>query len=142
MRLAASGFPASPLLVRSLGRARRRGRPNASASSSSRPRRPGARVRRPGVALTLQAIGAGGREAFYGGAFGEGLLDLGEGYFTAADLVTHQADWVAPLTAHAFGVDLATIGPNSQGYLLLGAARLAELPACPPTRTTRRGPTC
>ena len=49
--------------------------------------RPGARVRRPGVALTLQAIVAGGREAFYGGAFGEGLLALGDGWFTEADLV-------------------------------------------------------
>ena len=44
---------------------------------------PGARVRRPGVALTLQAIAGGGREAFYGGAFGEGLM----ADFPAAGLV-------------------------------------------------------
>ena len=37
-----------------------------------------------------------------------------------------QADWVDPLTTGAFGVELHTIGPNSQGYLTLGGARLAE----------------
>jgi gamma-glutamyltranspeptidase / glutathione hydrolase len=131
VRLAASGFPASPLLVGSLR----------LLDDAARDRfvelveqgvAPGARVRRPGVALTLQAIAAGGREAFYGGAFGEGLLALGEGYFDEADLVASQADWVAPLTASAFGVELATIGPNSQGYLFLGAARLADAVGVPP----------
>ena len=57
----------------------------------------GAMVRRPGVALTLQAIVAGGRSGFYGGAFGEGLLHVGAGLFTPDDLATVQADWVAPL---------------------------------------------
>jgi gamma-glutamyltranspeptidase/glutathione hydrolase len=91
-------------------------------------------VRRPGVALTLTGVAAGGRDAFYGGAFGEGLLALGGGLFTVADLERTQADWVEPLRASAFGVDLVTIGPNSQGYLALGAARLVDgagLPADP-----------
>jgi gamma-glutamyltranspeptidase / glutathione hydrolase len=130
VRLAASGFPASPLLVRSLAMlddvAGERFTELLEQATS-----PGSRVRRPGVALTLRAIAAGGREAFYGGAFGEGLLDLGEGYFTPADLVTSQAEWVTPLAADAFGVRLATIGPNSQGYLFLGAARLADAVGVP-----------
>jgi gamma-glutamyltranspeptidase/glutathione hydrolase len=125
LRLAASGFPASPLLVASL----RTLDDDAQASFSDLAEQattPGAAVRRPGVALTLQAIAAGGREGFYGGAFGEGLLTLGDGLFTADDLDRAQADWVAPLTAQAFGVELATIGPNSQGYLFLGAACLVD----------------
>jgi gamma-glutamyltranspeptidase / glutathione hydrolase len=130
VRLAASGFPASPLLVRSLllldGAATER-----FAELVEQATRPGARVRRPGVALTLQAIGVGGREAFYGGEFGEGLLGLGEGWFTEHDLVTRHADWVTPLQTSAFGVDLHTIGPNSQGYLFLGAARLADAVGLP-----------
>jgi gamma-glutamyltranspeptidase/glutathione hydrolase len=125
VRLAASGFPASPLLVRSLQALDDTAAPRFS-ELAEQATEPGARTRRPGVALTLQAIIGGGREAFYGGAFGEGLLDLGGGVFTGADLATVQADWVTPLTAHAWGVDLATIGPNSQGYLFLGAARLAD----------------
>jgi gamma-glutamyltranspeptidase / glutathione hydrolase len=131
VRLAASGFPASPLLVGSLGLLDdvARGR---FAELVEQATRPGAGVRRPGVALTLQAIAAGGREAFYGGAFGEGLLALGDGYFTESDLVVPQADWVTPLTVHAFGVELATIGPNSQGYLFLAAARLLDALGVPP----------
>jgi gamma-glutamyltranspeptidase/glutathione hydrolase len=51
---------------------------------------------------------------------------MGGGLFTADDLATVQAEWVDPLTAAAFGVELTTIGPNSQGYLALAAARLAD----------------
>jgi gamma-glutamyltranspeptidase/glutathione hydrolase len=86
----------------------------------------GAMVRRPGAALVLAALPASGRDGFYLGAFGDGLLELGDGLFDADDLGTVQSNWVEPLTASAFGVDLHTIGPNSQGYLTLGAARLAE----------------
>jgi gamma-glutamyltranspeptidase/glutathione hydrolase len=134
VRLAASGFPASPLLVGSLGTldaaARERFTELVEQATA-----PGALVRRPGVALTLQGIVGGGREAFYGGAFGEGLLTLGDGLYSEADLATVQADWVTPLTARAWGVELATIGPNSQGYLFLGAARLAEAIGLPPDPT-------
>ena len=132
MRLAASGFPASPLLVGSLGLLDDAARERFAELAEQADRRPARVVRRPGVALTLQAIVAGGRDAFYGGAFGEGLLALGGGLFTEDDLATVQADWVTPLTAHAWGVDLATIGPNSQGYLFLGAARLADAIGVPP----------
>ena len=124
-RLAADGFPASPLLVGSIGRLDEAGRAQL-AELATQATRSGARVRRPGVALALAAVGASGRDGFYGGPFGDGLLELGTGLFTPADLERVQADWVAPLVATAFGVELATIPPNSQGYLLLGAARLAD----------------
>lgn len=125
IRLAASGFPASPLLVGSLLLADDDARRNL-AELAVQATHPGAPVTRPGVALALQAIVAGGRAAFYEGAFGEGLVELGAGELTTDDLARFQADWVEPLTTHAFGVQLTTIGPNSQGYLALGAARLAE----------------
>lgn len=124
-RLAADGFPASPLLVGSLGRLDAISRNNLSelvAQATST----GARVRRPGVALVLAALPSSGRDGFYLGAFGDGLLELGAGQFDADDLGTVQAEWVPPLSSAAFGVDLHTIGPSSQGYLTLGAARLAE----------------
>ncbi len=130
IRLAASGFPASPLLVGSLSLLDEAGREQIH-ELAEQATVVGARVRRPGVALTMQAIVAGGREAFYGGAFGEGLLALGGDLFTEDDLATVQAEWVEPLTASAFGVDVATIGPNSQGYLTLGMARLAEAAGLP-----------
>ena len=123
--LAEDGFPASPLLVGSVARV------DAAAAVSlhelhSQARRPGARVRRPGVARALRAIAEGGREAFYRGEFGEGLVALGTGWFTTDDLARSQAEWVTPLRAPAFGVDLWTVPPNSQGYLTLAASQVAD----------------
>ena len=131
--LALSGFPASPLLVGSLARLDPRGRESLH-ELASQARRPGDRVCRPGAGAALRTIADGGREAFYRGSFGAGLLQLGEGWFTEDDLEHHHADWVTPLRASAWGVDLWTVPPNSQGYLTLAAAALADgltLPADP-----------
>ena len=133
IRLAAGGFPAGPLLalvVTFLDDAGRRELHELADQAA----RPGALVRRPGVALTLQSIARGGRTAFYGGAFGEGLVQRGAGLFTEADLARCQADWVDVLAIDVFGVELCSLPPNSQGYLTLGTMRLAAdagLPAEP-----------
>jgi gamma-glutamyltranspeptidase/glutathione hydrolase len=87
---------------------------------------PGDVVKRPGVARTLAAIAAEGRNAFYRGEFGEGLLALGKGEYTEADLERNQADWVEPISTRAWGHDLWTVPPNSQGYLTLAGAWIAE----------------
>ena len=123
--LAENGFPASPLLVGSIARLDPQGRESLG-ELSSQARRSGDRVRRPGVAAALRAIAGGGREAYYEGEFGEGLRGLGADWFTRDDLARSQAEWVTPLSARAWGVDLWTIPPNSQGYLTLGAAALAS----------------
>jgi len=125
IQLAASGFPASPLLVGSLAQLDAPARPR-FAELLSQATTGGAPVRRPGVARTLESIVSGGRDAFYGGAFGEGLVALGDGYFDADDLAVSQAGWVEPLRATAFGVEVSTMPPNSQGYLTLGALRLVD----------------
>jgi gamma-glutamyltranspeptidase/glutathione hydrolase len=124
-RLAAEGFPASPLLVGSLRRLDAQSRENL-AELAVQATSTGAVVRRPGAALVLAALPASGRDGFYLGAFGDGLLELGAGLFSADDLGTVQANWIDTLSTSAFGVELHTIGPNSQGYLTLGGARLAE----------------
>jgi len=87
---------------------------------------PGAIVRRPGVARALRAVAAQGREGFYGGEFGEGLLRLGEGEYVEADVAAQSADWVAPLSVEAFGSRIWTTPPNSQGYLTLAGAWIAN----------------
>jgi gamma-glutamyltranspeptidase / glutathione hydrolase len=124
-RLAALGFPAGPLLVGSLRRLDATSRANLY-ELASQATTTGAVVRRPGAALVLAALATSGRDGFYLGAFGDGLLELGDGLFDSDDLGTVQANWEDPLSASAFGVDLHTIGPNSQGYLTLGSARLAD----------------
>ncbi|MGH9118915.1 MAG: gamma-glutamyltransferase family protein [Acidimicrobiales bacterium] len=129
---AATGFPASPLLAASV--AFLDGVPGAEELFASHPVRTGDLVRRPGHARTLQAIVAKRRDGFYVGEFGDALIDLGRGLFTADDLARSSADWVDPLVARAWDHDVWTIPPNSQGYLTLLGAAIAdglELPGDP-----------
>ncbi len=86
----------------------------------------GDRVRRPGAARTLRAIAEHGRDGYYGGEFGEGLIALGNGEYTADDLAAPQADWVSPLAADVWGHRVHTAPPNSQGYLSLAGALIAQ----------------
>ena len=124
--LAAGGFAASPLLVASTA-ANLAPHPAPGAEELVvQATRSGVRVHRPGVARTLGAVGAGGRDAFYGGEFGAGLLTLGAGHFSSDDLSRPQARWVEPLAAPAFGRVLWTVPPPSQGYLTLAAAWIAD----------------
>ncbi len=125
-RLAEVGFPASPMLafmIPSLA-----GVSGCDEVAALVPRA-GQRVRRPDLARTLAAVAEGGRAAFYQGSFGAGLVEVGAGEYDAADLARAQADWVPPLGARAWGHDLWTIPPNSQGYLILASARIVELVA-------------
>jgi len=131
--LATNGFPASPLLVGAAVRADEGASANL-AELIGQLTRPAARVVRPGAARALRDIADGGRQAFYEGEFGNGLKALGAGFYSDDDLTTPLWEWVTPLQAHAFGVDLWTLPPNSQGYLTLGASELAshlDLPADP-----------
>jgi gamma-glutamyltranspeptidase/glutathione hydrolase len=54
------------------------------------------------------------------------LRTLGDGLFSEEDLRTVQADWVQPLSLVAFDRRLWTIPPNSQGYLALAGAWIAD----------------
>ncbi|MAT06026.1 MAG: gamma-glutamyltranspeptidase [Acidimicrobiaceae bacterium] len=123
--LAEQGFPASPLLVGSTARLDGPAREQLD-ELATQATRTGALVRRPGAARTLRSIVGQGRDGFYGGEFASGLLALGDGWFAPDDLTTPSADWVEPLSAAMFGVDVHTIGPNSQGYLTLAGGIAAE----------------
>ena len=85
--LASSGFPASPLLAGVGDRLDPTSRANL-AELLDQATSPGSLVRRPGVALALADLAAGGRDTFYRGAFGDGLIELGDGLFTDSDLQT------------------------------------------------------
>ncbi|MEV0648588.1 gamma-glutamyltransferase [Phytomonospora sp. NPDC050363] len=119
---AEKGFPASPLLAGAVERIAA----NPDARDLTAASKPGAPVRRPGVGRTLRAIAEGGRDAFYGGEFGAGLLRMGGGLFSSEDLAGPVADWTEPLRVAALGHDVWTIGASSQGYLLLLALAVAD----------------
>jgi gamma-glutamyltranspeptidase/glutathione hydrolase len=123
-----NGFGASPLLASSVSLVA--GTPGAGdllAATAA-----GARVRRPGVARTLRGIAELGREGFYQGEFGAGLLELGHGEFTAEDLAAPHADWAEPLSVNAFGHRIWTVPPNSQGYVALLALAITQRLDLPP----------
>jgi gamma-glutamyltranspeptidase/glutathione hydrolase len=122
--LAAHGFPASPLLAWTLPLvADVEGADDLVLAGEARP---GVTIRRPRLAATLAELSAGGRDGFYRGTFGRALLRLGRGEYAPDDLVTPMADWVDALHLDAWGHQLWTVPPNSQGYLTLASAWLAE----------------
>ena len=117
---AESGFPAGqPLVDASTEIAHLTGHDFADIS-------PGRRLVRPGIARVLRAIATDGRTGFYGGEFGDALLELGAGEFDASDLAELHAGWVSPLRQEIFGHDVWTAPPNSQGYLALSALAIAQ----------------
>ncbi|TMK55573.1 MAG: gamma-glutamyltranspeptidase [Actinobacteria bacterium] len=122
------GFPASPLLAGALATLTIDCR---EAFVLDGPLRPGVRLRRPGVARALEAIIRDGRDGFYRGEFGEELLRMGKGEYVADDLARAHADWVPPLHVHAWGHDVWPAPPNSQGYLTLASAGIADGLALP-----------
>ena len=124
IELAEEGFPASLLLA--LASHLVHDVPGAGELCPGGPLAVGQIVRLPGLARTLRAIAREGRAGFYGGEFGHGLLQLGGGHFTAADLEHNAADWCTPLRASAWGHELWTVPPPSQGYLTLAGAVVAE----------------
>ena len=122
VRMASDGFAASPHLAdRAPEVAAVEGNTDISADLQ-----PGEIVRRPGTARALEAIAAQGRNGFYGGEFGQALLELGAGEYSPADLDTPIARWVEPVRATAFGCELWTVPPPSQGYLTLASAWIAD----------------
>jgi gamma-glutamyltranspeptidase / glutathione hydrolase len=87
---------------------------------------PAQRVRVPGLARTLRTIARDGRDGFYRGEFGRALLEMGGGIYEADDFARSAADWCDPLQRRAWGHDLWTVPPPSQGYLTLAGAFMAE----------------
>jgi gamma-glutamyltranspeptidase/glutathione hydrolase len=120
---ATRGFPASPWLAASIEQLTNVG---GCEDLTARPWGEGELLTRPGVGRALQAIVAEGRTGFYQGEFGGGLLGMGAGEFVRGDLEQSLASWVAPLGLRLWGHDVWTIPPNSQGYLILLAAAVAE----------------
>lgn len=98
--------------------------------------RTGDRLLRPGPARLLRAVANDGRDGFYGGEFGEHLLEVGAGEFAPEDLALPMADWVDGLALDVWGHRLWTVPPNSQGYLSLAAAAIAEAIGTPQRTAT------
>ncbi len=123
---ATDGFAAAPLLALMVPLIEQL--PGAETYAGART---GARLRRPGVAVALEAIVRDGRAGFYEGAFGSGLRALGAGLYSEADLIAPQSTWVDPIGLRVWEHDVWTVPPPSQGYLTVAAAWIAQGLAVP-----------
>jgi gamma-glutamyltranspeptidase/glutathione hydrolase len=119
---ASEGFPAGPLLAAAMPLvAGVRGGEDFHAPALA-----GSLIRRQRLADALTAIAAEGRDAWYGGAFGRGLLDVGEGLFTASDLARDLAEWTEPASLHVGGGQVLSTPAPTAGYLVLAGTSVAH----------------
>ncbi|MFO6430776.1 gamma-glutamyltransferase family protein [Erythrobacter sp. W302b] len=85
--------------------------------------RPGEMFRNPDLANTLEAIAAGGRDAFYTGDLAKVMVDYLRrqgSAFTLADFAAHDSAWVdVACVAYRKGYELCELPPNSQGFAAL-----------------------
>ena len=91
--------------------------------------RPGARLRNPALARTLEAIAAEGRAGFYEGAVASSLESLSRergGFFTAQDLAKQRATWGEPLRGTYRGVAICETPAPTQGFTVLEMLNLLE----------------
>jgi gamma-glutamyltranspeptidase/glutathione hydrolase len=90
---------------------------------------PGALLRNPALARTLEAIGARGRAGFYEG---EAARSLGRfsgergGFFRAEDLSAQRAHWGEPIRGTYRGVTICETPAPTQGFTVLGMLNLVE----------------
>lgn len=121
---ARDGFPVSPLLA--LATHLVADLDGAADLVGPAPPEPGEVRRRPRLAAALGDVAAGGRDAWYRGEFGRGLVRVGAGEFTPDDVAAPQAGWAEPLTVPAFGGRVAVTPAPTQGYLVAAGAWLAD----------------
>lgn len=86
-------------------------------------------LRQPALASTLGMLASGGPDAFYTGELGErwvaGLAAIGS-MITTDDLAAAAPTVEEPITLEAFGVEVFTSPPNTQGFALLRTLRALE----------------
>jgi gamma-glutamyltranspeptidase/glutathione hydrolase len=86
----------------------------------------GRRLRLPRLADVVTTVARSGRAGFYEGSVGRALVELGGGEYSDEDMSVSNADWVEPIELVAFGRRLWSAPPNSQGYLALSSAWIAD----------------
>src|SRR4249920_1665577 len=83
----------------------------------------------PNLAHTLEAIAAGGRDAFYKGAIAKTIADYVQaqgGFLSVDDLAAHHGEWVEPVSTNYRGVDVWELPPNGQGIATLQMLNILE----------------
>ena len=90
---------------------------------------PGEVFANPKLATTLDAIGKGGRDAFYKGPIARAIVaDMRkrDGLLEERDFTDHKADWVEPISTSYRGYQVFEMPPNTQGFLVLEMLNILE----------------
>jgi gamma-glutamyltranspeptidase/glutathione hydrolase len=130
--LAADGFPCTDLLAGTIGeRASLIEDPewHRIYAPGGRAPRPGARLRQPDLARSLELVAQQGPDALYRGELGERIarrLQAGGGFLTAEDLAAHAARWQPPIATTYRGATVWQTPPPTQGLTALQTLNLLE----------------
>jgi gamma-glutamyltranspeptidase/glutathione hydrolase len=131
IRLAEDGYPVAEWSGHqwSGGRSQIRGPGRKDLLKEGRPPREGESFRNPALARTLQAIAAGGKDAYYRGDIGRAVVAAVRsegGVLSAEDLASHESTWVDPISTTYRGFRVWECPPNGQGITALLALNLLE----------------
>lgn len=133
IRYAQDGFPVSPVIARywASGAKKFGGYPGFRETFTIDGRAPeaGEIFRNPDLARTLEAIAAGGRDAFYRGPIAQTIADTVRsqgGFLSTEDLAAHHSDWVEPISTNYRGYDVWELPPNGQGLAVLQMLEILE----------------
>ncbi len=89
----------------------------------------GNRFVNPDYANTLRQIAENGPEYLYGGELGQTIaehLQATGGFITVADMASHEAEWIEPLSVTYKGYRLWELPPNGQGIAALEMLKILE----------------
>ncbi|GAB2677675.1 gamma-glutamyltransferase [Aliiglaciecola aliphaticivorans] len=81
------------------------------------------------LAVTLEKIATGGRDAFYKGDIARTIaayIKEQGGFLSYEDLASHTSDWVEPVSSNYRGYDVWELPPNSQGIAALQILNILE----------------
>ena len=83
----------------------------------------------PTLATTLEALAAGGRDAFYMGRIAERIVAYSQkqgGFFSMEDFARHTSEWQEPISTTYRDVTLWELPPNGQGLAALEMLNILE----------------
>ena len=130
---ASDGFPVSEIIAGGWQRAGAKLASDPIAAAvylpGGRAPRPGEVVRQPDLAHSLQAIAAGGPEAFYRGEIAHAIVAHSRqngGLFDLADFADHTSTWTEPISIDYRGVQIYECPPNGQGLAALLALNMLK----------------
>lgn len=134
IRIAADGFPVTPIIAEDwsgLVRKLRRDRAARAAFLIDGERAPAAGewFRNPDLARTLRELAEQGPQYMYTGALGRRIAEhvrAQGGFLTPEDMARHEPFWVEPVSVPFRGYRLWELPPNNQGIAALEMLRILE----------------